>query len=48
VDFLGRWPDALLPGEVAGKTGFGIDTLRYYERVVLLAQSGGAHARGQH
>jgi DNA-binding transcriptional MerR regulator len=38
----------LTPREVAGKTGFGIDTLRYYERVGLLAQSGGAHAGGQH
>jgi DNA-binding transcriptional MerR regulator len=25
------------PGEVAGKTGFSIDTLRYYERIGLLA-----------
>jgi DNA-binding transcriptional MerR regulator len=28
------------PGEVAEKTGFSIDTLRYYERIGLLSQIG--------
>ncbi len=28
------------PGEVAEKTGFSIDTLRYYERIGLLAHIG--------
>jgi DNA-binding transcriptional MerR regulator len=34
------WEDGLMPyspGEVAEKTGFSIDTLRYYERIGLLA-----------